>query len=389
MKLRNIAIIGLLVALSLIYTWYEANRPQPLDWSDTYSPKDKIPYGTYVVYHSLSELFPESEVYTSRLSINEALDLPEVENAETYVYIERYFNPDPVEMDRLLSWTEEGKDLFIAAEGMADTLLSLLSLEIETDYRKEKTLLTFPGAERKTYSFNTGFSNYFIPGESFRGDTLGIREHEGRPDFLRIPYGQGQIWLNLNPRAFTNRWALDSTNGDYYYRALSWLPDKGQTLVWDAYKTLGRPGEQTPLRVVLRYPALRLALYLLLAYGMLYLFFRAKREQRPIPVVSPPENRMLGFISMLSSLFYKQQEHSAIALKQIDFFLGEVRAKYYIPTDRLDEQFVRLLSERSGVERHKTEELVHLITVIQGNPQVTEEMLSQLMRGTDLFTMFE
>lgn len=389
MKLRNIAIIGLLVALSLIYTWYEANRLQPLDWSDTYSPKDKIPYGTYVVYHSLSELFPESEVYTSRLSINEALDLPEVENAATYVYIERYFNPDPVEMDRLLSWTEEGRDLFIAAEGMADTLLSLLSLEVETDYRKEKTLLTFPGAERKTYSFNTGFSNYFIPGESFRGDTLGVREHEGRPDFLRIPYGEGQIWLNLNPRAFTNRWALDSTNGDYYYRALSWLPAKGQTLVWDAYKTLGRPGEQTPLRVVLRYPALRLALYLLLAYGMLYLFFRAKREQRPIPVVSPPENRMLGFISMLSSLFYKQQEHSAIALKQIDFFLGEVRAKYYIPTDRLDEQFVRLLSERSGVEQHKTEELVHLITVIQGNPQVTEEMLSQLMRGTDLFTMFE
>ena len=47
MKIRNFVGIALLLILSLIYTWYEANRPRPVDWSETYSPKDKIPYGTH------------------------------------------------------------------------------------------------------------------------------------------------------------------------------------------------------------------------------------------------------------------------------------------------------------------------------------------------------
>ena len=51
MKIRNFVGIALLLILSLIYTWYEANRPRPVDWSETYSPKDKIPYGTYITYH--------------------------------------------------------------------------------------------------------------------------------------------------------------------------------------------------------------------------------------------------------------------------------------------------------------------------------------------------
>lgn len=43
MKIRNFVGIALLLILSLIYTWYEANRPRPVDWSETYSPKDKDP----------------------------------------------------------------------------------------------------------------------------------------------------------------------------------------------------------------------------------------------------------------------------------------------------------------------------------------------------------
>ena len=71
MKIRNFVGIALLLILSLIYTWYEANRPRPVDWSETYSPKDKIPYGTYITYRSLPELFPDSKIRTSRLSIAE------------------------------------------------------------------------------------------------------------------------------------------------------------------------------------------------------------------------------------------------------------------------------------------------------------------------------
>ena len=385
MKLKNTLLIGLLVILSLLYTWYEANRPQPVDWSETYSPEDKIPYGTYIVHHSLPRLFPQSGITTSRLSVTEGLDRFQAEHQGVYIFISPLFDADPVQVTRLLDWVERGNNLFIAAETIADTLLEVLSLKVEDVYGRDTTRFTFPDFSRKEYVFPTLTSGYFIRGDGFRGITLGVRSHNGQPDFLQLPYGDGRIWLNLNPRAFTNRWVLDTVNGDYYYKALSWIPDQKQTLIWDAYQTMGRLGEQTPLRVILRYPALRVALYLLLACGLLYVFFRAKREQRPIPVVRPPENKMLEFIAMVSSLYYRQSEHSAIALKQIDFFLGEVRRRYYLPTDRLDDQFILLLSERSGVAEEETKELITLIIKIKADPRVTPEMLCQLMKGTDLY----
>lgn len=385
MKLKNILLIGLLVILSLLYTWYEANRPQPVDWSETYSPEDKIPYGTYIVHHSLLRLFPQSEIITSRLSVTEELDRFQAEHQGVYIFVSPLFDADPVQVTRLLDWVEGGNNLFIAAETIADTLLEVLSLKVEDVYGKDTTRFIFPDFSRKEYTFPTLTSGYFIRGDGFRGTILGVRSHNGQPDFLQLPYGDGQIWLNLNPRAFTNRWVLDTVNGDYYYKALSWIPDQKQTLIWDAYQTMGRLGEQTPLRVILRYPALRVALYLLLACGLLYVFFKAKREQRPIPVVRLPENKMLEFIAMVSSLYYRQSEHSAIALKQIDFFLGEVRRRYYLPTDRLDDHFILLLSERSGVAAEETKELITLILKIKADPRVTPEMLCQLMKGTDLY----
>lgn len=385
MKIRNILYIGLLVVVTLLYVWYEANRPQPVDWAETYSPEDKIPYGAYIVPRSLPRLFPQAEISVCRLSLTEELDRFDASGAGTYIFINRYFGADPVEVSRLLDWVAGGNHLFIAAETVADTLLQLLSLEVEQVYGQNETRFMRPEFFPKIYSFSTVSSSYFVPQAGFRGDTLGIRSGSGYPDFLHLTYGEGQIWLNLNPRAFTNRWILDTSVGDYYYKALSWLPDREQTVLFDAYQTLGREGGQTPLRVILRYPALRMALYLLLACGLLYAFFKAKREQRPIPVVQPPENKMLGFIAMVSSLYYKQSEHTAIALKQIDFFLGEVRRHYYLPTDQLDDPFVLLLADRSGVPVGVTRELVTLIRSIKADTPVTPEMLRQLMKGTDLF----
>mgnify|MGYP000033060254 FL=1 len=156
-------------------------------------------------------------------------------------------------------------------------------------------------------------------------------------------------------------------------------------MIWDAYRTLGRQEAQTPLRVILQYPALKWALYLLLAGALCYVLFRARREQRPIPVIHPPENKMLEFIATVSSLYYKQKEHSAIALKLTDYFLGEVRTRYQLATDRLDEPFILGLSARSGVEEEDTRRLVQLITEIRTTRQVNETELRNLVQGTELF----
>ena len=135
----------------------------------------------------------------------------------------------------------------------------------------------------------------------------------------------------------------------------------------------------------MRYPALKMALYLLLAGGGLYLFFRARREQRPIPVVVPPQNRMLEFVSTVSLLYFKKKEHLSIAFKRIDYFLEKIRSGYLLPTEVLDSRLVKLLSERSGVGEQQTEELISLIVRIKKDKQVKEGELKKLMGDTELF----
>ena len=264
MKIRNFVGIALLLILSLIYTWYEANRPQPVDWSETYSPKDKIPYGTYITYRSLPELFPASKIRTSRLSIAEEFGSGRDTSAGTYIFVGLDYRIDALELKHLMQWVEKGNDMFVAAGWIADTLLNALSLKLEQNLNPSGSKLLFaPGHVYPFYKIRHG--SYFVLPADFKGERLGDRIDNDSTDFIRLPYGRGQVFLNLNPWAFTNRWVLDSVCGDYYYKALSWLPDKGRTVIWDAYRTLGRQEAQTPLRVILQYPALKWALYLLLA----------------------------------------------------------------------------------------------------------------------------
>lgn len=385
MKYKNFLLIGFFVILSLVYTWYESNRPRPVDWSETYSPEDKIPYGTYIVRRSLEQLFPGAEISTSRLSFYEAIECLDTVCGSAYIFIDRVFNPDPVAAAHLLDWVQAGNELFIAAEAVPDTLLSMFALKMEYNYEHLDSELVFKGAEEKSYPLYSSGGNYFLPKKKFVGEVLGRKVDGRKADFVRVPYGKGKVYINLNPRGFTNRYALDSVCGDYYYRALSLLAPQRTPVVWDAHQTLGRQSGDTPFRVILRYPPLHSALYLLICGVLCYVLFRVKREQRPIPVVEMPRNRMLEFIATVSSLYYRQKEHRTIALKQIDFFLGEIRRVYYLHTDRLDEQFVRLLSERSGVHEQKTARVIALVRDLRTDTEVTQEQLTELMKGTELF----
>ena len=146
MKIRNFVGIALLLILSLIYTWYEANRPRPVDWSETYSPKDKIPYGTYITYRSLPELFPDSKIRTSRLSIAEEFGSGRDTSAGTYIFVGSDYRIDALELKHLMQWVEKGNDMFVAAGWIADTLLNALSLKLEQNLNPSGSKLLFaPG----------------------------------------------------------------------------------------------------------------------------------------------------------------------------------------------------------------------------------------------------
>ncbi|MDE7074222.1 MAG: DUF4350 domain-containing protein [Odoribacter sp.] len=396
MRLKYVLFIVTLIALSVFYTWFEASRPKPVDWSETYARRDKIPYGTYVVSRSLEELFPEAEVRFSTSSLYEELVGMADEKGTVYMVVGRFFRPDRVELGRLLDWVEQGNYVFASAWWMADTLLGVLSLETEMDFKSLPVYLRAPAGDGKGYNLKRQSAYYFVPGEEFGGTVLGWKEEEGKPDFVALSRGAGWLFLNLNPEAFTNYHALDSLNGDYFYRALSWVPADCRKVVWadsrdGGWNGLPEDGEmrnnrvRTPFEVILMYPALRLALYLLLAGMLLYGIFRAKREQRAMAVVTPPRDRMTEFVATVSALYLKEKDHGAIAVKLVDFFLSEVRIRYGVRTDVLDEGFARLLAEHAEADGEGTLALVRLMRQVRETARADEALLRRLTAGMEEF----
>lgn len=65
----NLRWLGGLLLLFAAYVALEYNRPKPIDWTPTLVNKDRIPYGTYVLYDQLSRLLGTDSVATSRLPI--------------------------------------------------------------------------------------------------------------------------------------------------------------------------------------------------------------------------------------------------------------------------------------------------------------------------------
>ena len=154
------------------------------------------------------------------------------------------------------------------------------------------SLLAFPGSMAGAFLGAVLFRYTGKVWTNFAGEILGENEGDTVPHFIRVPYEKGQLLLNVKPVLFTNHAVLDSVRGDYYYKALSALPVNTEIIIWDAYRT--KPPMPTPLRVILKYPALKLALYLVLAGALLYVLFRIKREQRAVPVILPPKTECLS-----------------------------------------------------------------------------------------------
>jgi hypothetical protein len=84
-----------LLGVALLFVGYvvvEYNRPKPLNWSPTYINKDKIPYGTFVLYDQLPHLLGTDSVEAVRLPVYSQLTGRSTEQALTEAI---QTNPEP------------------------------------------------------------------------------------------------------------------------------------------------------------------------------------------------------------------------------------------------------------------------------------------------------
>lgn len=387
--------ITLLIVLFIGAFAIEYSKPKPIDWSPTYNETHKKPYGTFILYNELKNLFSEQKIEDIKETAYQSLNNYYRHSDSTYVtqgsylFIDDFMETDPISTQELLNFASHGNQLFIATNYPNETLQDSLNFETKNDFNfSGEANLSFANKVFKNDSItiHKGLSNiYFSNLDSVKTTVLGYQKFDSiqRINFIKIKYGKGNVFLHLQPIVFTNYQLLKSNNKKYAAAALSYLPE--DIIFFDSRNKIGMELGNSVMRYILRQPALRWAWYLALLSLLVFIIFNAKRKQRIVKVLEPLENTTVAFTKTIGNLYYETKDHDNLIAKKITYFLEYIRRVYYLDTQILDEKFIKFLSLKSGKEKEAVKKLINLINYLRAKRACTEADLIKLNKTIEDF----
>jgi len=390
MSKAHIKYIIILIAGIALFVVAEMYMQKPIDWRKTFKKNDKIPYGTFVLYDVLPDIFPNSEITVNKKSFYQYIQNNDNDEPLNYLILNDIAEFDQLTCDLLIDFASKGNNIFIAANDFSNNLSDTLHFTTDSwwDYNYDDTTSTinFVNTSLKKengYLFSSKLYNrYFKTYNKDNFTILGLAEN-GKPNFARFNVGKGKIFISLQPLAFTNFHLLYSDK-EYISNALSYLPN--QKLIWDEYYKGFKPESQTPMRYFLSREALRFAFYLFMATLFLYIIFEYKRKQRYIPIINPPRNDTANYVKTIGQLYFLNKDYKGVANQKINFFLENIRNKYYLKTNKFDDNFYKQLSKKSNKSINEIEYLFSFISQIRITERVGKNELLTLNKLIEEFT---
>ena len=401
MDKRSKIILWLFLAVLVGIIVTEVVRPKPLNWRPSYTSSDKIPFGCYVLFHELPNLFPEQKIHTTNESLYNMLAKRDSSTTSNYLLINDFLDLDKQEAFKLLQYVHDGNDTFIAASSFGTYLADTLNIEVETQYTiKEDTVLihlTNNSFSKQNYPLKRGvYNTHFSSVDTLNTTVLGyinFKSEQGTltsesnkmtmsPNFVKVRFGKGHFYLNTTPQAFTNYYMLRG-NKDYAANAFAYLKDLD--VYWDNYKKSGRIVIDSPMRFILNQVSLRWAYYLGMLGLLIFIIFKAKREQRIIPVITPLENSSIEFAKTVGGLYYEHRDYTDLIHKKINFFLEHIRSQYQLNTESIKEKTAIDLAAKSGKPLLEVKELLDLIVHLNNKKHHSEQDVVQLNKKINQF----
>ena len=385
--IRNYLILLSVVVIVMALTVF-SSADRKVDWEQTYDANSKQPYGLYIFGEQLKHFFSKK---VDRISYTPYEYLRRNQQKGNYNYIFTTKGIDEVSLKKVLSEVKAGSQaLFLNNDdGLMDTL------RIKTNYQ---LMVSEVNLQLNSTSYNKPIYlrpegdyirvNYFTRLDKERDKALGYafssdgKKERRKINFVEVPYGKGKFFLHLGPPiAFTNYFLKENQEvRSYAATVLSYLPEDRPT-VWFVPPT---QGEDT-LSFIMSQPQLRAAWHLMLLGFVLYLLFKGKRQQRIIPVIEKPKNTTIEFAQSISSLYYQERDATDMVRKKITYFLDQVRQRYYLDTQQINEDFATKLANKSGKDRDLVQQIVGTIIHFEQTQQAQEETLTQLDKWIDEF----
>jgi len=388
---ENKIFIFVFVTLLMLYIVAQLNQPKRFDWTPTLRNNDKNPFGAFIPYTELKQLFSTARIQSHKIPLYNVLH-KSIENESAYILLEPEFKPGKVDLEELLKYVQKGNTVFLASFAIDKKLLDTLGLKMQIFPRladTDSTSINFVNPSLKAkgnYTFKRSTIDGFFNEIKKKDSTvvLGITE-DSVPDFVKVRFGEGFFLLHAAPLCFSNYFMLYQNNHDYLSKALSYISPTVTILHWDEFYKTGREGSNTPLRFFLSNTFLRWALWLTIAAFVIFVLFEMKRRQRVIPVIEPLRNTTVDFVETVSSVYYSQHDNNSIARKKIQFWFDYIRQRYYLSTQNTDDTFVQQLQRKSGVSKELIELILKNIRRAEAQPQITDDLLAELSNRIDEF----
>jgi len=370
----------LFVVLFIAYVATDFLAPRPINWTVTFSNKDKNPFGAYILSERSEDLFNEGFDISNQT-------ISELSQLENLLILAEDAQIAGADYRSMMGKLDSGVNVFISANRFAPVLQDSLSFELsfsfhvlnQTLFEVANSRIQLSDSSEYEYPFSL-VSNYFILEDESEWQVLATLQD--KPIVISRKFGEGNLILNSTPYIFTNFGLLFNENYEGAAKILSELSN-GNTH-YTLFYHLGRSEASTPLRYFLRQPPLRWSLYLALYTVIVFLVITSRRSQRPVPVITPPANSTVHYVKTLGALFYGEKNHKKAAQRLVNYFLRDLRERYFLQID-YSEKFYKHLSAKSGVEINKVIQTFELILKVREMPQINEKTLLDLSKKIEQF----
>jgi len=420
-KSAKISIIGgvvlILVVLLYIFGFKDKDETYISDnWSLTYDPDDRGPYGTYM----LKELLDTTGLFGNFLELNEDLretlkDDPEINDIYFFVGSKNHLSDSSTQF--LLDFVREGNTALMAASSFPNELLDVICYDRDVFFETDNVIdsvqyfkFEHSNFRGKRYSFSYINNNEIRlkTWKYFDQDAIVLEEEEDsliflgsntedKVNFLKINYGEGQIYLHSTPYSFTNVSMVKREGFQYAENVLKHIPPG--RVQWDYYNINwhsnsntqnndnggGGESRRSMLEFIVKNPPLLWALLLLLGGAILYAFFKGKRMQKIIRATESKENMSLKYIDTLSSLYLQEKKHSKLVKLKEKTFLNFIAEHYYIQTNKADEKFIEKVAIKSNVPKEQIGNIFKSFSKLEKQPEVSDQALIELHQKIENF----
>lgn len=373
------------------------------DWSKKYQLESKDPLGLSV-FNSLLEVHLDSTKYIKKIKKWDQYDSLRSENEKaTFLFIGQDCELLNSEIDTVLNSVNEGSDLVMSFYNLSENLYNRFFEEIDFDYDYADSIILYAGKKKLTlfniYQTDTVAFEWEAFGDIIVADSsyTSLSSFMEMDNFIKIPHGNGNVYLHANPQFFFNYQVLRK---DGFQQSVFFLDQisKNKNVYWleagrshneagvvGEKETGGQQKDDSYFKLLFKHPSLMFAMLLIILGFILYIIFRAKRMRPIVPYIEKKKNMTLSFADTITSIYFAKESPKGLLKVQRKNFYNTIHKHFFIDLSRREgDKEIKILSEKSNVPYDE----IHAFMVALENKKandVTEKYITDIAQKQRAF----